>query len=283
MASLPKRTWRLGSNLKLGPAPFFIVGVVNNTPDSFYDGGKAYGTEKAVSRAIDLIEQSADVVDLGGESTRPFSERVSSTEELQRVMPVLRHVLSEQPQALISVDTYKAEVAAQVLQNGARIINDVSACRFDPGLRDVLVQFQPGYVLMHSLSRPEDMQSNPRYDDVTDDLLRFFQEHLNALVKAGLAEDNIVLDPGIGFGKTLEHNLTILRNLGQFQQLKRPLFLGLSNKSMWGKLLGLDTGQRQNATQAATALTARKGACIHRVHEVDLTRQTLRVVEALEG
>jgi len=276
-----RHAWKLAGEASLGPGRFFIVGVVNNTPDSFYDGGKAFGTDKAVHHALSLFEQAADMIDVGGESTRPFSERVSLEEELQRVLPVLQGVLAKRPEALVSVDTYKAEVAVKALQAGAAAINDVSACRFDRGLLDVLVQYQPGYVLMHSLSSPEDMQKDPRYTDVVAEIRRFFEERLTVLVKAGLSEEHVVLDPGIGFGKTLEHNLAILRGLASFSELGRPLYIGLSNKSMWGKLLGLEAGQRQNATQAATALTAEKGVCLHRVHEVGLTRQTLDIVEAL--
>ncbi len=220
---------------------------------------------------------------MGGESTRPFSPQVSLEEEIKRVIPVVQAIKENLPQAVISVDTYKAEVARRALEKGAEIINDVSACTFDPSLLEVVVEYKPGYVLMHSLGRPETMQENPHYENVVEEIYAFFEEKLNLLVKKGLPEENIVLDPGIGFGKLLEHNLAILANIEKFFSLGRPLYVGLSNKSMWEKLLGLKVGERQIATQVATALLAQKGVYIHRVHEVKETKETLTIVEALKN
>ncbi len=265
----------------LGPAPFFVLGVLNVTPDSFYDGGKFLEQDTALAQAEELQQQGADVLDVGGESTRPFSARVDQGQELERVLPVLEQVLRHRPDAVLSVDTYKSAVARQTLEAGALIVNDVSACRFDPELLDVLGQYKPGYVLMHSLGRPEDMQKEPRYENVLQEIKAFFAQHLHTLTRAGLPEENIVLDPGLGFGKTLEHNLQILTGVQEFFDLGRPVMIGLSNKSMWGKLLGLESGQRQNATQVATALMARQGVALHRVHEAGLTRQTLQIVQGL--
>lgn len=280
---LQEATWSLARGRVLGPAPFFVLGVLNVTPDSFYDGGDFLQQDAALKQAEDLLEQGADVLDVGGESTRPFSSRVEQEQELQRVLPILKQVLKDRPRALVSVDTYKSGVARQALETGALIINDVSACRFDPELLDVLGQYKPGYILMHSLGRPEEMQKEPRYQDVLQEIKAFFEQHLKELTQAGLPEENIVLDPGIGFGKTLEHNLQILSGIRTFFDLGRPMLIGLSNKSMWGKLLGLEPGQRQNATQVATALLAQKGVALHRVHEVDLTRQSLQIVRSLQG
>ncbi|MCF8108510.1 MAG: dihydropteroate synthase [Desulfohalobiaceae bacterium] len=276
-----KQTWTVAGGKVLDLNPYCIVGIVNVTPDSFYDGGLFFRQDEAVEQTLRLFEQGAAVVDIGGESTRPFSERIDAREELRRIMPVLSRVQTALPEACLSVDTYKSEVAARVLEAGVSMINDVSACRFDPALIDVLVSYQPGYVLMHSLGRPEDMQRDPRYRDVVEDIHAFFEARMNDLIKAGLAEEHIALDPGIGFGKLLEHNLRLLQQIERFYDLGRPVYMGLSNKSMWEKLLGLPSGKRQTATQVATALLAAKGVRVHRVHEVELTRQSLEIVQIL--
>ncbi len=273
--------WSVKGGGVIGPAPFLIVGIVNITPDSFFDGGKYNATAQATAHAALLLDQGAHILDLGGESTRPFAEPVEASIEISRVMPVMKQILEAHPDANISVDTYKARVAKQCLQSGAVIINDISACSFDPELLDVLVEHKPGYVLMHALDRPEKMQNDPRYDNVIKEILSFFEKKLNQLVRAGLPEDRIVLDPGIGFGKTLEHNLEILKNIERFKILNRPLYLGLSYKSAWGKLLGLELKQRGLPSQVAVALMAAKNVRIHRVHDVQLTGKTLKMVEAI--
>ncbi len=275
--------WPVSGGRVLGPAPFFVIGIVNVTPDSFYDGGRAFSEHDSIRHADNQLEEGADILDIGGESTRPFSKPVSVQEELRRIEPAVDHVLRQRPEVPVSVDTTKSVVASRVLEKGAAIINDVSACGFDPELKHVLAAHQPGYVLMHSQGRPENMQQNPTYTDVVDDISAFFESRLTMLARAGLSEDRIVLDPGIGFGKRLEHNLSILRHIDRFSSLGRPVFIGLSNKSMWEKLLGLKPEQRQTATQVATALMAHKGVRIHRVHEVRLTVQTLEIVQALDG
>jgi dihydropteroate synthase len=179
------------------------------------------------------------------------------------------------------VDTNKAEVARHCLDAGASIINDVSACRFDPSLLDVLVDRQPGYVLMHSQGLPREMQIEPKYDDVVSEILAFFEERLHFLTESGLEESRIVLDPGIGFGKTLEHNMTILRDIDRFGMFGLPVYIGLSNKSLFGGLLGLEVGQRAGATQAATALLGYRGVAVHRVHEVAAARHALTLAQAM--
>ena len=270
-------TWHVSGGRVLGPAPFLVAGIVNVTPDSFFDGGLFLDPQAAVARGRELVLSGAHILDVGGESTRPGAAPVTEADELARVVPVIAALASlpaveqdgqpgESP--ALSVDTYKARVAEAALNAGASIVNDISACRFDPGLLDVLARHKPGYVLMHSLGRPGTMQQAPRYDDVVGEILAFFEERLTALTKAGLPEANIVLDPGIGFGKLLEHNLAILRGLERFGTLGRPLFVGLSNKSLWGQLLGLAPGQRQTATAVATALLVARGVLAHRVHEV---------------
>ncbi|WP_291319846.1 dihydropteroate synthase [Desulfonatronospira sp.] len=271
--------WSVRGGGVIGPAPFLIAGVVNITPDSFYDGGSHYSPEAAALHGLELLNQGAHILDLGGESTRPFSQRVDADTELDRVMPVLQKLLKTLPEAGISVDTYKSRVAARCLEAGALIINDISACRFDPELLDVLAQYKPGYVLMHTLDRPENMQADPQYSDVTREILSFFETHLSRLVQAGIPENRIVLDPGIGFGKTLEHNLEIMRNIERFHVLGRPLYMGLSQKSLWSGLLKVDLKDRGMPTQVGTALMAARKVGIHRVHDVADTVKTLKIVE----
>lgn len=275
--------WKVAGKRTLQIENFLVMGILNITPDSFYDGGSYDSRNLAIARAKSLISQGADIIDIGGESTRPFSERVQLREEKDRVLPVLKNIQGEFSRPLLSVDTYKADMAKGALECGASIINDVTFCKIDPGLKEVLSDYQPGYILMHSQKRPEDMQKDPQYQNVVREILEFFENGLRELTNAGLAEENIVLDPGIGFGKTLEHNLSILGNAEKFLDLGRPLCMGLSNKSMWQKLLGLAPEERKNATQVASALLSEKGIFIHRVHEVDLTRQTLEVVKSFQN
>ncbi len=268
----------------LGPAPFLVMGIVNVTPDSFSDGGRNMDPSDALASASRLMAQGAAIVDVGGESTRPYAEYVSEDEESRRVVPAVEAILREHPGAAVSVDTYKAHVAAEALDAGAVIVNDVSACcSFEPELLDVVAQYKPGYVLMHSQGRPENMQAEPRYGSVLAEVARFFEIGMAKLVSSGLPEDRIVLDPGIGFGKTLEHNLAILRGLSMFTSFGRPLLMGLSNKSLFGKLLGLDVGDRGAVTQVATALTYERGARIHRVHDAAGAVAALTLAESLCG
>ncbi len=245
------------------------------------DGGRHNLPDGALSHGLRLLEQGAHILDVGGESTRPGSEPVPAGEERARVLPAVRAVLAARPQAVISVDTVKAAVAAEALEAGALIVNDVSACAADPALLDVLVQHKPGYVLMHAQGTPKTMQRAPRYDDVVEDVARFFDQNVSRLVRAGLPQDRIALDPGIGFGKTLEHNLSLLRALGRFALMGFPVLVGLSRKSFLGALLGLEVDRRGPATQVATALAHVRGAFVHRVHQVDEAMQALRLAEAL--
>jgi dihydropteroate synthase len=286
-------TWHVSGGRVLGPAPFLVAGIVNVTPDSFFDGGRHQDAQASIGYGRELAAAGAHILDVGGESTRPGAKAVAEAEELDRVIPVIRD-LARLPVAgpdargldgsgglpLVSVDTYKAKVAAEALAAGAAIVNDISACRFEPGLMDVLAQHKPGYVLMHSLGRPGTMQADPRYDDVVGEVLGFFEERLAALTSSGLPEANIVLDPGIGFGKLLEHNLAILRGLERFGALGLPLYVGLSNKSLWGQLLGLPSGERQTATAVAVGLLAARGVLVHRVHDVAGARQAALIAMA---
>jgi len=263
-----------------------VAGIVNVTPDSFFDGGRFLDPQAALAQGRELVQAGAHILDVGGESTRPGAAPVTEADELARVVPVIEALagLSDPDKGespTLSVDTYKARVAVAALGAGAFIVNDISACRFDPELLDVLAQHKPGYVLMHSLGRPGTMQQDPRYTDVVGEIMDFFEQRLSALTKAGLPEASIVLDPGIGFGKLLEHNLAILRGLERFGALGRPLFVGLSNKSLWGQLLGLAPGQRQNATAVATGLLVARGVLVHRVHEVASAHQAGVIATAI--
>jgi dihydropteroate synthase len=266
----------------LGPAPFFVAGIVNVTPDSFYDGGQCAEVDAATARGLALLDQGADILDIGGESTRPFSEPVAQEVEAARVVPVVRGILAARPDAVVSVDTTKACVARDCLEAGALIVNDVSAMEVDPRMLEIVSHFRPGYVLMHSLGRPRTMQLEPRYDNVVDELLRFFAAKLEVLARAGLPESHVVLDPGIGFGKTVEHNLEILKNICKLFEFGRPVYMALSNKSLWGSLLGREGRERNAATLAATVALYERGVRIHRVHEVREIRDGLRVAQMLE-
>ena len=281
--------WTIAGGRRLVPAPFLIMGIVNITPDSFYDQGRYFPWETALKHAENLAAQGADILDLGAESTRPFAAPISPEIELERLMPLLEELLKnriKQKPSLkivpaISIDTRQAAVAAAALAKGAEIINDVSACSYDPALKDLLAHYQPGYVLMHSKGYSKNMRMKPAYKDILSDVLAFFENKLAEIVKAGLMEENIVLDPGIGFDKTLGHNLKLLKSLEAIKSFGRPIMLGLSNKSMWGELLGLAPDQRNQATQIGLALTAISGAAVHRVHEVAATVRTREIVRVL--
>ncbi|UJX40786.1 dihydropteroate synthase [Desulfovibrio sp. JY] len=273
--------WRLGRGLVLDCAANRIAGIINVTPDSFSDGGRHETAAAAVAHGLALAAEGADILDVGGESTRPGAAQVPLEEEIRRVVPVVSGILRELPGALVSVDTFKAGCAAAAIEAGAVIVNDISACAFDPELTDVLVVGKPGYVLMHCQGRPRSMQDDPRYDDVVEDILAFFEAHLSRLVRAGLPEDHVVLDPGIGFGKRLEHNLALLRGLDRFAVLGRPIYMGLSNKAFFGAFLGLPVENRGPATAVASALCAARGARIHRVHDVAGVAQALRLAAAM--
>lgn len=262
-------------------APFGIMGILNLTPDSFYDGGRHATGEAALAQALALHDAGADMLDIGAESSRPGARPLAPGEELARLAPILRAVRERMPDIAISVDTVHAATAAAALDMGAVVINDVSACGVDPELTDVLADRKPGYVLMHSQGRPPDMQAAPQYADVCREVHHFFERELNRLVAAGIPEDRIVLDPGIGFGKTMRHNLELLAHMDEFLAFGRPLLVGLSMKSLFGDFLGLPVGERGAATQTASALLWERGVCWHRVHDVGAVRDALRLAAAL--
>jgi dihydropteroate synthase len=254
-----------------------LMGVVNVTPDSFSDGGLYLDTAAAVAHAEELAGEGAGIVDVGGESTRPGAEPVSEGAELERVVPVVERL----PGITVSVDTRKAAVAEAALQAGARIVNDVSAFRHDPAMAGVVAGARAGCVLMHMLGDdPRTMQADPRYGDVVSDVKAFLEERLAFAVGEGVREDKVWLDPGIGFGKTLEHNLELLRRLGEIVAIGRPVVVGTSRKSFIGRLTGREEREREAGTIAANVIALERGASVFRVHDVRANGDALKVAAA---
>jgi dihydropteroate synthase len=258
------------------------MGIVNVTPDSFSDGGRFAATEAAVAHALELARQGADILDVGGESTRPNAVPVDLEEELRRVVPVVRE-LATRMDLPISVDTYKAETARQALEAGAHIINDITALRGDENMAEIVRTFGAGLVLMHMQGTPQTMQQNPVYDDVTNDVAGFLEARLQAAADMGIAGSQVVLDPGVGFGKTREHNLELLARLAELRRLGRPVCLGVSRKGFMGRLLDRPITERLAASLAAVCYAMAQGAAqIVRVHDVTETRDAVRLFQALK-
>ncbi len=257
-----------------------LMGVVNVTPDSFSDGGLFLDAEAAIAHGRLLAEQGAEILDVGGESTRPGAAEVSAEEELDRVGPVVRGLAGV---ATVSIDTSKAAVAEAALDAGASIVNDVTALRHDPEIGVLCAERGVGLVLMHMQGDPRTMQEDPSYDDVVDDVKAFLAQRMEAAIGMGVAEELIWLDPGIGFGKTLEHNLALLRRLGELRELRRPLVLGTSRKSFIGKIDGSDVDDRIGGTIASSVLAAAEGAEVLRVHDVAEAAQAMRMTSAILG
>lgn len=257
----------------------YVMGILNITPDSFSDGGSYFDAGRAVSRAEEMISEGADILDIGGESTRPGADEVSQEEELNRVVPVVRAisdaiVKTKGSSPMISVDTRKSAVAAAALKAGASMVNDISGLGFDPEMKNVLASAGAPVVIMHSKGDPKTMQDRPAYDDVVSELLGYFGSRIDHAVKAGISESNIIIDPGIGFGKTVEHNIEILKHLDEFRCFGRPVCIGTSRKSFIGKLLGLDDpSKRDEATAVTLSLAISRKVDIIRVHNVKIARQ----------
>jgi dihydropteroate synthase len=258
-----------------------LMGVVNVTPDSFSDGGLYLDPEAAIAHGEELVEAGAAILDVGGESTRPGAEEVPLEEELRRVEPVVAGLAGGA--AAISVDTSKATVAAAALDAGAEIVNDVTALRGDPEMAALCADRGATVVLMHMLGSPRTMQLDPTYDDVVEDVRAFLAARVEAAMAAGVAEERIWLDPGIGFGKTAEHNLELLRRLSELRQLGRPLVIGTSRKSFIGRLDGSDASERLGGTIASSVLAAAEGAEVLRVHDVAEVGQAMAVAGAILG
>ncbi len=277
---LQTRTWTFeGFHRELGQVPL-IMGIVNVTPDSFSDGGQFLAQQAAVDHAMKLTTEGADILDVGGESTRPGANEVSLDEELRRVIPVIEQLvkLTTVP---ISVDTSKAEVARHALRAGACIVNDISGLLFDPDMIEVCRESRCGVSVMHIQGTPRTMQAEPHYDDVVGEICEYFAERLATLEQAGIAPERIVLDPGIGFGKTAQHNLEILSNISAFQALGRPVLIGHSRKRFLKKLIQREVDERLFGTVGVTLALARQHVDLVRVHDVAANRDALAAYQAV--
>ncbi|MBE7496647.1 MAG: dihydropteroate synthase [Verrucomicrobiaceae bacterium] len=276
--------WRIGNRTLDLTQRGLVMGIVNVTPDSFSDGGRFDDPGRAVEHALALIAEGADILDIGGESTRPGAEPVAEAEELRRVLPVIRAIRASQSSVLISIDTMKAAVARAALDAGADIINDVTGLRGDAGMIRLAAERDCGLVVMHMAGDPQTMQTAPHYDDVVAEVRAYLEERLRILTSAGIDPARIALDPGFGFGKTLEHNLALLRELPRLVIDGRPLLAGVSRKSMIAKVIGSAAmSDRHWPTVALTAFAREHGARIIRVHDVRPNREALRMMEAILG
>jgi dihydropteroate synthase len=267
-----------------------VMGIVNITPDSFSDGGRFLGREAAIEHGCRLLDEGADILDIGGESTRPFSDPVPEEEELRRVLPVIE-ALARRSAVPISIDTTKAQVARRALEAGASMINDVSALRVDPDMAPMAADRDVPVILMHMLGTPKTMQKNPHYDDVVAEVCAFLRQAVERAVQAGIDARHIIVDPGIGFGKTFDHNLQLLQRLPALHDLDRPLLVGSSRKAFIRHLLK-PAGEKDipadlplvgTGTQATVAACALQGVHIVRVHEVAATRATLKIIDAIRN
>lgn len=258
----------------------YISGILNITPDSFADGGVYFDREKAFYHALEMEDQGADIIDIGGESTRPYAEAITVEEELDRVIPVISR-LSGKLKVPISIDTYRAEVARNAIEAGASIINDISALSFDPDMISVAAQAGVPVVLMHIQGTPRNMQVNPVYDDLISDIIGFLRDAVGRGVRGGIRKEMIIVDPGIGFGKTFNHNIEIIKNLDRFTELDRPLLIGTSRKSFLGHILGNKPHERDIGTMATVSAALLNGAHIVRVHDVKAAVETVKVIDAI--
>ena len=260
-----------------------VMGIVNVTPDSFSDGGKFFSPEVAISHASKLISQGADIIDIGGESTRPGAEQVSESEELKRVIPVIEKIRTDNPTILISIDTTKASVAKHAVEAGADIINDVSGLSFDNNMIGIVESFNIPVVIMHMKGNPQNMQLNPKYKDIVNEILDFFKMKIKIAIQSGINRSMIILDPGIGFGKTVEHNFELLSRLNEFNVLELPIMIGPSRKSFIGITLDLPPEDRVEGTAAAVSAGVLNGASIVRVHDVKSMKRVVKIIEKVRN
>ena len=258
-----------------------IMGILNVTPVSFADGGLYLQTDKAIEHGLAMAKDGADIIDVGGESTRPYSKKLSTDEELDRVIPVIQ-ALSQELRIPISIDTYKAEIAQEALQAGASMINDISALRFDPHMMSVAADAGVPVILMHMRGTPSNMQDKPTYNNLIGEILDFLKNAVDRAVGGGISRDMIIADPGIGFGKTFDHNLQIIKGLVQFSSLERPILLGSSRKAFIGNILDKDAHERDTGTMATIAVGVMNGAHIVRVHNVKKTLETVKMIDAIK-
>jgi len=259
-----------------------IMGILNVTPDSFSDGGKFFDKDQAIRQGIQLTGDGADIIDIGAESTRPGAEAVSEQEEIDRLMPVIEGLRNE-IDVPISVDTYKSGVAEEALKNGADMINDISGLRFDPEMKNIVSRYDVPVVVMHIKGEPKNMQQNPYYDNLMDEIYQYLAESIELAMTAGVGKDKIIVDPGIGFGKRLIDNYEIIRRLGELSFLGCPILIGPSRKSFIGKILDLPPTERLEGTVAAVAMSIQNGAHIVRVHDVKEVRRACRIADLLAG
>ena len=275
-------SWQLRTRkLQFGRLPL-LMGIVNVTPDSFSDGGKFLSHEAAVEQALKLAAEGADILDIGGESTRPYAPTVELQAELDRVLPVIEQ-LAKQTTVPISIDTSKSEVAQAALQAGTEIVNDVTALTGDPEMVSVVREGKPGVCIMHMQGTPQDMQDDPQYENVCTEVYRYLQQRVDSLVEAGVEASRICVDPGIGFGKTHEHNLELMASCDEFHQLGRPVLVGHSRKGFLGRLIGNKTADRTLATVGSAVSLALQGVQVIRVHDVRPVREALLSFEAVGG
>jgi len=272
--------WRCGPHVIPLRQRTLVMGIVNITPDSFSDGGAYGGADDAVKHGLQMIGDGADLLDVGGESTRPGSDVVPYDEERRRVLPVIEGIVKERPDLPVSVDTRKPDVASAALEAGATIVNDISAGA-DPAMFDAVRDSGAGMILMHMRGEPKTMQENPIYHDVVAEVRGFLGDRIEAAVAAGIEPDRLCADPGIGFGKTLEHNLAILRDIGAFQHLGVPMLVGPSRKGFIGALTGTDVEERVEGTAGVVAWCAAHSVDIVRVHDVKQMARVVRVVDAI--
>ncbi len=259
-----------------------LMGILNVTPDSFSDGGLYSDHKSAVLRAEKMLAEGADIIDIGGESSRPGAEKVSAEEELNRVIPVIK-ALRKNSNAIISIDTTKAIVAKEAINAGANIINDISALTLDPEMQKTAIDTDAGVILMHMQGTPQTMQNSPDYTEVTSDIYNYLQRRIEDLIAAGMKKSRMAIDPGIGFGKTLEHNITLIRDLNKFKDFGIPVIVGLSRKSFLGKITGKDVSDRLPASLAGLVISVINGADIMRVHDVAASRDAVLTTLALTG
>jgi dihydropteroate synthase len=274
--------WKIRSRTLDFPRRPLVMGIVNVTPDSFSDGGYFFDAAAAIARGLQLVADGADLLDIGGEITRPYSEPVAAGEELQRILPVL-DALAAQVQVPISVDTSKAAVARAAIEAGAEIINDITGLAGDPAMIGLAIETGAGLCVMHMQGTPQTMQDEPKYADVVGEVLDYLRERRDALLRAGISPAQICLDPGIGFGKTHEHNITLMRHCYEFHELGCPILVGHSRKGFLGKLIGDKEANRTNATVGAALSLAVQGVQIVRVHDVRPVREALIAFEATGG
>ncbi|MGD0883270.1 MAG: dihydropteroate synthase [Thermodesulfovibrionales bacterium] len=259
-----------------------IMGILNITPDSFSEGGTYFDTDAAIEHGLAMVEDGADIIDIGGESTRPGSDPLPAEEELRRVIPVIE-ALVPKVHIPLSIDTYKADVARRALDAGASMVNDISGLRFDPDMPKVVASCDASVVIMHVKGTPQDMQQNPRYDALIPEIMDYLRSSIRLALRFGVREDRIIVDPGIGFGKTFDHNLEILRQLHEFTLLEKPVLIGLSRKAFLGKILeNAPPADRLEGTAAAVAVSIMNGANMVRVHDVKAMVKVAKIADAIK-